>query len=118
MRLTSFLLVLLGPVAVSTASAQTVASWQEVQVNPVRPGGNNVLLYPGGEYSRSVPSLLYPGERGGPIRLHMPAPHRRVASAEPPRQVAPKPAPKVARTPKPAPKVASTAPATPPPGDF
>ncbi|HET7086887.1 MAG TPA: OmpA family protein [Rhizomicrobium sp.] len=135
MRLTSILLVasVLGLCTVPVA-AQTVASWQEVQVNPVRPGGNGVLLYPGGEYSRMVPPLLYPGERGGPIQLHMPAPHRRrVASAEPsrPRPVAPKPvapprterpapAPKVARAPKPAPapKVASAAPTTPPPADF
>jgi outer membrane protein OmpA-like peptidoglycan-associated protein len=114
MRLTSILLVaVLGPVAVSSASAQTVASWGEVQVNPVRPGGG-VLLYPGGEYSRSVSPLLYPGERGGSIRLHMPAPRRqRVASAAP-AEAAPRPAPKPAPAPKsisrPAPKVASAAP--------
>ena len=36
-----------------------------------------MLLYPGGEYSRNVPPLLTPGERGGPIQLHMPAPRRR-----------------------------------------
>src|SRR3954468_6821151 len=115
MRLTSILLVasVLGPAAVSAASAQTVATWQEVQVNPVRPGGG-VLLYPGGEYSRNVSPLLYPGEHGGSIRLHMPAPHRRVASAAPreaPREAAPKPAPpKPAPAPKPAPKLASAAP--------
>ena len=50
-----------------------------------------MLLYPGGEYSRVMPPLLYPGERGGPIRLHMPGPrHRVVAHAAPPQ---PKPAP-------------------------
>lgn len=96
--------------------AQAVATWQEVQVNPVQPGGN-VLLYPGGEYSRSVPALRYPGEPSGPIQLHMPgtrrhavasaeaepaAPRRKVAIARPAPppeeipQAAPKPAPKAA----------------------
>jgi outer membrane protein OmpA-like peptidoglycan-associated protein len=97
-----------------------VASWQEVQVNPVRAGGG-ALLYPGGEYSRNVPQLLYPGERTGPIRLHMPEPRRnRIASAEPrgearpatPRPVEIKPAPKPA--PAPAPKIAKAAPPPPP----
>ena len=124
MRLTSILLVaaVFGPVAVSAASAQTVASWGEVQVNPVRPGGG-VLLYPGGEYSRNVAPLLYPGERGGSIRLHMPTPRRqRVASAAP-AQAAPRPAsaPKPAPAPNPDPKLDSAAPAparTAPPADF
>lgn len=118
MRLTSTLAVaaILGFAAAPFgARAQTVATWQEVQVNPVRPGGGT-LLYPGGEYSRNVPALLYPGERSGSIRLHMPEPRRRrVASAEPqpapaqPRQSRPvtlKPAP----APKPAPKLAKAEP--------
>src|SRR5215813_10005988 len=117
MRLTSSLAVaaLLGfaaPSFIEIAQAQPVANFQEVQVNPLRPGGG-VLLYPGGEYSRSVPSLLYPGESSAPIRLHMPAPHRRseakVASAEPrpaPKPVAPKPEP----APKPAPRIAKAEP--------
>src|ERR1051325_3244211 len=99
MRVTSTLAVaVVCGLAVTPALAQTVANWQDVQVNPVRPGGG-VLLYPGGEYSRSVPSLLYPGESTGPIRLHMPVPHRRaaagprIASAEPPRPAPPKPEP-------------------------
>jgi outer membrane protein OmpA-like peptidoglycan-associated protein len=123
MRVTSTLAVavVFGLAGGSAAFAQPVASWQEVQVNPVRPGGGT-LLYPGGEYSRNVPPLLYPGERTGPIRLHMPEPRRsRVASAEPapvaPKPVAPrpveiKPAPKPA--PAPAPKVAKAAPPPPP----
>jgi len=126
MRLTPTLAVaaLFGLAGTAAALAQPVATWQDVQVNPLRPGGG-VLLYPGGEYSRVVPSLLYPGEQSGPIRLHMPSARRRViASAEPapvvrrpvelrpvvPRPVAPKPAPKIAkaepppaRTPAPAP---------------
>jgi outer membrane protein OmpA-like peptidoglycan-associated protein len=99
MRLTSSLAVavLVGLAVPGTALAQSVENGQEVRVNPVAAGGG-MLLYPGGEYSRSVPSLLYPGERSGPIQLHMPAPHRRrVAIAAPeasaPRPVAPKPAP-------------------------
>jgi outer membrane protein OmpA-like peptidoglycan-associated protein len=93
--------------------AQGVTS-QEVQVNPLPPGGG-VLLYPGGEYSRNVPRLLYPGEKGGPIELHMPGqrrhvasgetkPKRRVASAEPP-PAPPPPKPKrmASAAPKPAP---------------
>jgi outer membrane protein OmpA-like peptidoglycan-associated protein len=125
MRVTSTLAVaVVCRLAVTPALAQTVATWQEVQVNPVRPGGN-VLLYPGGEYSRMVPPLLYPGERGGAIRLHMPAPRRRtvVASAAPveraPKPVTPKPEAPKPVAPKPAPKVASAAP-TParPPADY
>ena len=121
MRLTSTLAVaaflgIAAPSWMEVAQAQTVANWQDVQVNPVRPGGG-VLLYPGGEYSRSVPSLLYPGEDAGPIRLHMPVPHRRaaagpkIASAEP-RPAPPKPAPpkRVAAKPAPAPKVAKAEP--------
>jgi outer membrane protein OmpA-like peptidoglycan-associated protein len=120
MRLTSTLAVavIFGLAGTCTALGQTVATWGEVQVNPVRPGGG-VRLYPGGEYSRSVPSLLYPGERSGPIRLHMPEPRRRVASAEPsmasrpvaPRPIEIKPAPK----PAPAPRIAKAAPPPPPP---
>jgi len=114
MRLTSTLAVaaILGFAGAPLgAQAQTVATWQEVQVNPVRPGGAT-LLYPGGEYSRSVPALLYPGERSGPIRLHMPEPHRRqVASAEPQRPREPRPVTiKPAPVPKPAPKVAKAEP--------
>jgi len=120
MRLTSPLSVaaILGFAAYSAmgaAQAQTVANWQDVQVNPVRPG-SEVLLYPGGEYSRSVPSLLYPGESSAPIRLHMPVPHRRtaapkIASAEP-RPAPPKPEPpkRVVTKPAPPPKVAKAEP--------
>jgi outer membrane protein OmpA-like peptidoglycan-associated protein len=75
------------------AHAQGVDSGLEVRVNPLPPRGGGVLLYPGGEYSRMVPSLLYPGERGGPIRLHMPGP-RRAAHAAPPQ---PKPPKKIAK---------------------
>ena len=86
------------------ARAQPVATWEDVQVNPVRPGGG-VLLYPGGEYSRSVAPLLYPGESSAPIRLHMPVPHRRMVASAEPRPIAPK-APKPAPAPKVAPRVA------------
>jgi outer membrane protein OmpA-like peptidoglycan-associated protein len=97
MRLTSFLAVAAIVGLAVPASAQSVENGQEVRVNPIAPGGG-LLLYPGGEYSRNVPSLLYPGERSGPIQLHMPVPRRRAVSlAEPrpsaPRPTAPRPAP-------------------------
>jgi outer membrane protein OmpA-like peptidoglycan-associated protein len=106
MRLTLLLAVaaIVGLAVPGTALAQSVENGQEVRVNPVAPGGG-MLLYPGGEYSRSVPSLLYPGERPGPIQLHMPVPRRRavtLAAPEPsaPRSTAPGPiAPKPAAPP-------------------
>jgi outer membrane protein OmpA-like peptidoglycan-associated protein len=112
MRLTSLLAIAAGfSLALTGASlAQGVITGQEVQVNPLPPGGG-VLLYPGGEYSRMVPPLLYPGDRGGPVRLHMPtrhhaAPAEHEAAATP---AEPRPEPK----PKPPKRVASAAP--PPP---
>jgi outer membrane protein OmpA-like peptidoglycan-associated protein len=63
------------------ALGQTVASGNEVTVNPV-PGGGGMLLYPGGEYLRYVPSALQPGETAkdmGPIHLHMPIKRREAA---------------------------------------
>lgn len=120
------------------AQAQGIENGQEVRVNPLPPGRASVLLYPGGEYRRSVPRLLYPGERNGPISLHMPT-HKRVARSEAestpakprskpkPQRVAsaapkPVPAPKVAAAskPAPAPKAAQAAPpqAAPLPGIF
>jgi outer membrane protein OmpA-like peptidoglycan-associated protein len=94
----------------------------EVQVHPIAPG-REVLLYPGGEYMRVVPTLRQPGEPTGPIHLHMPARHGRTASAAPSAPVAapaarPRPAPaKVEERPRPAPapKVASAPPRPQPP---
>ena len=66
------------------ALGQPLDNNTEVRVNPLPPSSGRNLLYPGGEYSRSVPQLLYPGERSGPISLHMPSPHaprRTVAKA-------------------------------------
>ena len=104
-------------------SVSGVDSGLEVRVNPyaARPG-SGMLLYPGGEYSRNVPALLYPGERGGPIRLHMPSKRRivhvapkRVAAAEPDAEPAPAP---VKRAPRATPKAApAPAPATMPQAD-
>lgn len=98
-----FLLALTG-----ASSGQDVVTGQEVQVNPLPPGGG-VLLYPGGEYSRNVPPLLTPGGNYGPIHLHMPTRHHLAAAGtEPARKAKPKPPPKrVARVePKPAPQPA------------
>jgi len=101
MRLTSLSAIVAGfSLALTGASLAQVVTGQEVQVNPLPPGGG-VLLYPGGEYSRIVPPLLNPGDRGGPIRLHMPTKHHVVAAAS---EAAPKPKP------KPKQRVASAAP--------
>jgi outer membrane protein OmpA-like peptidoglycan-associated protein len=110
MRFTSLSAIAAGFLLAHTGAslAQGVVTGQEVQVNPLPPGGG-VLLYPGGEYSRMVPPLLYPGDRGGPIHLHMPTGrHHAVTEAEAApneAEVAPRPKPK----PKPK-KVASVAP--------
>jgi outer membrane protein OmpA-like peptidoglycan-associated protein len=93
MRLTSTLAVAaaFGLALTATAFAQGVDSGLEVRVNPQAARGNGaVLLYPGGEYSRTLPPLLYPGERGGPIQLHMPGPRRHTIARTTP-QPAPKP---------------------------
>ena len=104
MRLPSTLAVAAGLLlAVPGVSlAQGVNSGLEVRVNPMaaRPGGGT-LLYPGGQYSRNVGPLLTPGERGGPIQLHMPGTrHRvRVASAASTAKAAPTPSPAPAPAP-------------------
>ena len=64
----------------------------EISVNPVGSGGQT-LLYPGGQYSRTVQPLLQPGQTAGDsgaINLHMPSQSARrtrpatvAASAEP-----------------------------------
>ncbi len=86
MRLPSTLAVAasLWLAATGVSLAQNVDSGLEVRVNPLaaRPTGGT-LLYPGGEYGRNVPYLLMPGERGGPIDLHMPGTRRRIARAAP-----------------------------------
>ncbi|HKQ45188.1 MAG TPA: OmpA family protein [Rhizomicrobium sp.] len=106
MRLASHLAVAIafGLAAPATAWAQVVETGAEVRVNPVASRGGGVLLYPGGEYSRIVPSLLYPGERSGPVRLQMPDPRRRsVARAAPPVQSRPEEPPKRVARAEPAP---------------
>ncbi len=117
MRLTSPLAVaaLLGLAA--PALAQNVNTGLEISVSSVSPRGG-VLLYPGGEYSRSTPTLLYPGQRGGSITLHMPTrravartapqPQAQAQAAPPPPRPEPKPEPpkRVASAQPPAPKPA------------
>ena len=108
MRLPSTLAVAAGLwlVATGVSLAQNVDSGLEVRVNPLaaRPVGGT-LLYPGGEYARSVPSLLMPGERGGPISLHMPGTRRRstIARAATPAREKPVRVAKAAPAPAPAP---------------
>jgi len=60
------------------AAAQSYPG-EEVTVNPGA-FGSGYLLYPGGKYGRHVGHLLQPGERRGPIRLHMPVKHARPAA--------------------------------------
>jgi len=105
---------LTGLLMLAPAQAQSDG---DVVVNP-QPGGGEILLYPGGQFMRVVPQLLEPGQKTGPIHLHMPTKKRRpvrvaTAPAEP-RQEArpPAPRPQAIRSqatrpqPKPAPKVA------------
>jgi outer membrane protein OmpA-like peptidoglycan-associated protein len=110
MRLTSTFAVaaVLGLATAGPLKAQDIATGLEVRVNPVSPRGS-VVLYPGGEYGRTTISLLYPGERGGPIRLHMPT-HRRTARTAPAPQTeaqAAPPRPKPEAKPEPPRRVAS-----------
>ena len=94
--------------------AQTVETNLEVRVNPLSARPTRPLLYPGSEFARNQPELLYPGERSGPISLHMPAPRaarRAIARAEPAPAPQRAPAPERAPAPPPPPKrVASAAP--------
>ena len=83
-----------------SGAAEALDNNMEVRVNPLPAGSGQTLLYPGGEFRRNVPQLLYPGERGGPISLHMPVPH------------AARPRTTVART---EPKPEAPAPEAPPP---
>ena len=77
--------------AASPLPAMAQYAGQDVSVNPVSPG-RGVLLYPGGQYTRSVPTLLQPGENpNAPIQLHMPSKRRAapIARAEAPAAAAP-----------------------------
>jgi outer membrane protein OmpA-like peptidoglycan-associated protein len=135
MRLSCTYLAAAGLLLVTSgmALAQSIENNQEVRVNPLPARPGRTLLYPGEEYSRNQPQLLYPGERSGPISLHMPTPRAarrgaartQTASAAsapppapsppppPPRRVASAPPPKPAPAPKPASKPApAPAPAT------
>lgn len=132
MRFTSLSVIAAGLLLAHTGASQAqVVTDQEIQVNPLPPGGG-VLLYPGGEYSRTVPSLLYPGGQTGPIHLHMPTAHHHAATeaeaaprseaAPRPKKAKPKRVANVAPPPKPEPKAApETAPApapAPTPGGY
>ena len=81
----------------SVVPAMAQYAGQDVSVNPV-PAGRGVLLYPGGQYTRSVPNLLQPGEiPNGPIQLHMPSKRRAAAVARTEAPAAAAPAPKPVR---------------------
>ena len=119
MRLTSPLAVaaLLGLAATAPAFAQNVNTGLEISVSSVPPRGG-ALLYPGGEYSRSMPTLLYPGQRSGPIVLRMPT-RRTVARAAPrpqaQAQAQAQPTPAPAPKPEPPRRLASAQPPAPKP---
>jgi outer membrane protein OmpA-like peptidoglycan-associated protein len=66
----SLCVFLAGLLAAGTASA-AVQTGNEISVNPLATG-NGTLLYPGGQYMRVVHPLLQPGEKPGPVQLHMP----------------------------------------------
>jgi len=111
-------MALAAMLTLTPASAQAVSTGLEVQVNPIPPGGRDLLLYPGGQYLRLVPPLLHPAEapaiRGGGAAARAPAAPR-VASAAP--APAPKPAPppppRVASAPPPPPAATAKPPAAP-----
>jgi outer membrane protein OmpA-like peptidoglycan-associated protein len=102
-----FLAGLLAAGAASAPAYAEVQTGNEISVNPV-PANSGTLLYPGGQYMRVVRPLLQPGEKPGPLQLHLPrqraartaavrhadaaAPEVRAAVAAP-APPAPKPAP-------------------------
>jgi outer membrane protein OmpA-like peptidoglycan-associated protein len=126
MRATAASVLLL--LAAGGARAQVVDRGDAVEVNPAALGGR-VLLYPGGDYLRTVPRLLEPGQKSGPIHLHMPRKHAARAPAEesaasepsapepaqqtvaamPPAPPPPKPKPTPKAAPQPKPKAQSPA---------
>ncbi|MGZ5936006.1 MAG: hypothetical protein ACXWLK_01280 [Rhizomicrobium sp.] len=84
----TFCATLLLTAALTAPAAAQLYPGDDVTVN-TGAAGRTYLLYPGGQYGRSVPQLLQPGEKpGGVIRLHMPTHRPRVASSH-----KPKPAP-------------------------
>jgi outer membrane protein OmpA-like peptidoglycan-associated protein len=128
----SLCVFLAGLLAAGPACAPALAQVQtgnEISVNPVAGRSSGTLLYPGGQYMRVVHPLLQPGEKTGPIQLHMPgrravripavrapaarAPAVRAAVAAPPRETAP--APRQAPPPPPPKRVAVAPPPPPPP---
>ena len=114
----SLCVFLAGLLAAGSASA-AVQTGNEISVNPVT-GSSGTLLYPGGQYMRVVHPLLQPGEKTGPVQLHMPGKRTartrvpaadtpvRAAVAAPPRDTSPPP-------PRPAPPPRRVAVAPPPP---
>lgn len=74
---------LLLTAALTAAAAAQSYPGDDVTVNSGA-AGRTYLLYPGGQYGRTVPHLLQPGEKPHQIiHLHMPTHHPRVASRAP-----------------------------------
>jgi outer membrane protein OmpA-like peptidoglycan-associated protein len=81
----SISVILAGLLAATSALGQ-VQTGNEVSVNPL-PAAGNVLLYPGGQYTRVVQPLRQPGQTAkdsGEIQLHMPGTRRATRSASAP----------------------------------
>ncbi len=102
-------------------TAQSVATGLEVRVNLNAARSTGPLLYPGGEYSRTVPQLLYPGQRSNTVTLYPPGTRRVVRRAPRPVQMASAPPPvpeQPVAKPAPAPKPAAPAPQVAGPNPF
>jgi outer membrane protein OmpA-like peptidoglycan-associated protein len=119
-----FLAYLLAAGSAAAPAFAEVQTGNEVTVNPIAGSGNGVLLYPGGQYMRTVRPLLQPGEKTGAIQLHMPVkrsarvpatPSVRTAVAAPPRESAPPPPRETPRPAPPAKRVAVAPPRENPP---
>ena len=105
----SISVILAGLLAATSALGQ-VQTGNEVSVNPL-PAAGNVLLYPGGQYTRVVQPLRQPGQTAkdsGEIQLHMPGTRRATRSASvPATRSASVPATRRATAPAPATRSAS-----------
>jgi outer membrane protein OmpA-like peptidoglycan-associated protein len=109
MRFSTFFLcgvaALGGPAGLACATGPALAQPAgDVIVNPQAAAGQ-VMLYPGGGFMRVVPPLLQPGQKTGPVHLHMPTRRRPVRVATAPAT----PKPETRAEPQPKPKPASQA---------
>ena len=69
-----YVTALAGFLLIAAPAAAQMYPGQDVTVNPGA-GGMQVLLYPGGQFGRVVPTLRQPGGSDVPVHLHMPTHH-------------------------------------------